>query len=150
MLGTIPAGRAVSIERETFPALLARDAKLFALGSPGYWLDIGTPAKYLQANIDCLAEGESLCPPGTSVGAGAIVESSVLGPSVMVGAEARVVRSVLLEGVRVDSGAVVVDSVVGGGAVVGSGAVVEGLSVIGPGASVPAGARLAGARVEAS
>jgi carbonic anhydrase/acetyltransferase-like protein (isoleucine patch superfamily) len=39
---------------------------------------------------------------------------------------------------------------VGAGAVVGEGAVVEDVSVIGPGASVPAGARLAGARLQSS
>jgi len=147
VLRSIPAGRAVSIERETFPSLLARQARLFALASGGYWLDIGTPANYLQANIDRLAGGESLCPPDVTVAAGAVVESSVLGPGVVVGEGARVVRSVLLEGARVEAGARVVDSVVGAAAVVGPGAVVEDVSVIGPGASVPAGARLAGARV---
>ncbi|MGH9036092.1 MAG: sugar phosphate nucleotidyltransferase [Acidimicrobiia bacterium] len=149
VLGLIPPGRAVSIERETFPALLERDAKLYAHASPGYWLDIGTPAKYLQANIDLLAGGESMCPPDAIVAAGAIVQSSVLGPRVEIGEGARVVRSVLLEGVRVAAGAVVVDSVVGAEAVVGPGSVVEDVSVIGPGAQVPAGARLAGARLAA-
>jgi NDP-sugar pyrophosphorylase family protein len=149
VLRIIPAGRAVSIERETFPALLERDAKLYALASPGYWLDIGTPAKYLQANLDRLPGGQSLCPPDATVAAGASVESSVLGPGVVVGEGARVVRSVLLQGARVAAGAAVVDSVVGGEAVVGEGAVVEDVSVIGPGASVPAGARLAGARLAA-
>ncbi len=150
VLDLIPPGRAVSIERETFPALLEREAKLYALASPGYWLDIGTPAKYLQANTDRLPPGESLCPPDATVAAGAVVESSVLGARVVVGEGARVVRSVLLDGARVEAGAVVVDSVVGGQAVVGAGAVVEDVSIIGPGASVPAGARLAGARLAAS
>jgi NDP-sugar pyrophosphorylase family protein len=149
VLQLIAPGRAVSIERETFPALLQRDAKLYALASPAYWLDIGTPSKYLQANIDRLVGGKSLCPPDATVAAGAIVESSVLGPGVVVGEGARVARSVLLEGARVDAGAVVVDSVVGARAVIGRGAAVEDMSVIGPGATVPAGARLAGARVEA-
>jgi Nucleoside-diphosphate-sugar pyrophosphorylase involved in lipopolysaccharide biosynthesis/translation initiation factor 2B, gamma/epsilon subunits (eIF-2Bgamma/eIF-2Bepsilon) len=139
----------VSIERETFPALLERDAKLFALAAPGYWLDIGTPSKYLQANIDQLGGGESLCPPDAGVAAGATVESSVLGPRARIGEGARVVRSVVLEGARVEAGAVVVDSVVAGDAVVGAGATVEDVTVVGPRASVPPGARLAGARVEA-
>src|SRR5256885_912616 len=52
VLDDIPSGRAVSIERETFPGLLARGGKLYALPSPAYWLDIGTPAKYLEANTD--------------------------------------------------------------------------------------------------
>ncbi|MGH9042756.1 MAG: sugar phosphate nucleotidyltransferase [Acidimicrobiia bacterium] len=149
VLRGIPSGRAVSIERETFPALLERDAKLYALPSPGYWLDIGTPSKYLQANLDRLPPGTSLCPADATVAAGAAVDSSVLGPGVVVGDGARVVCSVLHEGARVEAGAVVTDSVVGGGAVIGAGAVVADVSVIGPGASVAAGERLAGARVPA-
>src|SRR5919106_5147997 len=86
VLDTIPPGRAVSIERETFPALLRRDAKLYALAAAGYWLDIGTPSKYLQANLDRLDGGASLCPPDATVDAGATVESSVLGPGAAVAA----------------------------------------------------------------
>ncbi len=148
VLDGIPAGRAVSIERETFPALLQRDAKLYALAAPGYWLDIGSPAKYLQANLDQLAGGTSLCSPDAIVAAGATVESSVLGRGAVVADAARVVRSVLFDGARVEPGALVADSVVGAGAVVGRGAIVEAVSVIGPGASVPGGDRLAGGRVE--
>jgi NDP-sugar pyrophosphorylase family protein len=148
VLDEIPSGRAVSIERETFPALLQRDAKLYALAAPGYWLDIGSPAKYLQANLDQLADGTSLCPPDATVAPGATVESSVLGPGAVVADAARVVRSVLFDGARVETGALVADSVVGSGAVVGPGATVEAVSVIGPGASVPGGDRLAGGRVE--
>ncbi|MGH9005932.1 MAG: sugar phosphate nucleotidyltransferase, partial [Acidimicrobiia bacterium] len=148
VLELVPPGRAVSIERETFPGLLGRDAKLYALAAPGYWLDIGTPTNYLQANLDCLDAGASLCPPDATVAASASVESSVLGPGVMVGAGARVRRSVLLERARVDQEAAVIDSVVGHDAVIGAGAVVEAVSVIGPGAAVPARARLTGARVE--
>lgn len=147
VLDAIPAGRAVSIERETFPALLERDAKLYALASPAYWLDIGTPAKYLQANLDRLPGGSALCAPDARVAAGAAVEGSVVGPESVVGDGARVVRSVLMAGARVGARAVVADSVVGPGAFVGDEAVVEDVSVVGPGASVPAGAHLSGARL---
>jgi NDP-sugar pyrophosphorylase family protein len=149
VLDTIPPGRAVSIERETFPALLGRDAKLYALAAAGYWLDIGTPSKYLQANLDRLEGGGSLCPPDAEVDAGATVESSVLGPGAVVEDGARVVRSVLLAGARVEAGAVVADSVVGEGAVIGSGAVVEDITVVGPGARVAPGDRIVGMKVEA-
>jgi mannose-1-phosphate guanylyltransferase len=160
VLQAIPTGRAVSIERETFPGLLAADGKLFAMPSPGYWLDIGTPVKYLQANADVLTGrisgdpsnqgGQALLGPGSSVAADADVTGSVIGPAARVGERARVIRSVLLEGARVAPAAEVIDSVIGAGAVVGSGAVVSELSIVGPGAEVPAGARLAGARVEAA
>ena len=158
----IPAGRAVSIERETFPGLLAADGKLFAMPSPGYWLDIGTPVKYLQANADVLAGRLSAAGspnssgqagpggPGSSVADDAEVTGSVIGPGAQVGERARIIRSVLLEGARVAPAAEVVDSVIGPGAVVGSGAVVSELSIVGAGAEVAAGSRLAGARVEAA
>src|SRR4051794_38589769 len=50
----IDSGRRVSIERETFPALIADDM-LFALDDGGaYWLDTGTPEAYLQAQLDII------------------------------------------------------------------------------------------------
>ena len=58
----IPAGVPVSIERETFPTLLAAAAPLYALATKGYWLDIGTPEKYRQAHFDVL-EGAMGKPP---------------------------------------------------------------------------------------
>ena len=147
----IPTGRAVSIERETFPGLLARAGRLFALLSPAYWLDIGTPAKYLEANADRLARsgGASLVGPGATVAPGAAVDGSVLGAGAVVEAGAKVLRSVLFEGARVGAGAEVTDSVLAAGAAVEAGAAVSGVSIVGPGAVVPPGERLTGARVEA-
>ena len=76
----------MSIERETFPGLLGRGGRLFALPSPAYWLDIGTPAKYLEANADRLERsgGASLVGPGAVVAAGAAVDGSVLGAGAVV------------------------------------------------------------------
>ena len=51
VLARIPDGGRVSIERETFPAMV-RDGRLFALADEGYWLDTGTPAAFLEANFD--------------------------------------------------------------------------------------------------
>ena len=53
VLKRIDSGRKVSVERETFP-VLAADGKLFAMADGAYWLDTGTPATFLQANIDVL------------------------------------------------------------------------------------------------
>ena len=151
VLDDIPSGRAVSIERETFPGLLTRGGRLYALPSPAYWLDIGTPAKYLEANADRLARsgGASLVGPGATVAPGAAVDGSVLGAGAVVEAGAKVLRSVLFEGARVGPGAEVTDSVLAAGAAVEAGAAVSGVSIIGPGAVVPPGERLTGARVEA-
>src|SRR5918999_1052966 len=93
LLEEIPADRAVSIEREVFPRLVGRG--LFGLPLPGYWLDIGTPARYLQASWDVL-EGRVrtaveprpdavLVAPGAAVADGARV-----GPRAVVGDRCRV------------------------------------------------------------
>ena len=51
VVARIPAGREVSIERETFPALVA-DGALFAMAAETYWLDTGTPEQFVEANLD--------------------------------------------------------------------------------------------------
>src|SRR5205807_9810166 len=55
VLARIPPRLTVSVERETFPRMLDRRGRLFALQSDAYWIDIGTPAKYLEAHADVLA-----------------------------------------------------------------------------------------------
>ena len=50
VLARIPEGGRVSIERETFPAMV-RDGGLFALSDEGYWLDTGTPAAFLAGEL---------------------------------------------------------------------------------------------------
>ena len=75
VLDRIPAGRRVSIERETFPALV-EEGSLYALGSDAYWLDTGTPDAYLRAHRDLLV-GRRPGPPAP----GAELDPS-LGPGV--------------------------------------------------------------------
>ena len=54
VLDSIPLGAPVSIERETFPKLLATGARLYAYTTADYWLDVGRPDQYLQAHRDVL------------------------------------------------------------------------------------------------
>ncbi len=63
VLDFIPAGRAVSIERETFPALIAAGKALYSYATEDYWLDVGRPVQYLQAHVDIL-DGRLPLPPG--------------------------------------------------------------------------------------
>lgn len=144
----VPGGRRVSIERETFPTLVA-SGDLYALASDAYWIDTGTPATYLQANLDVVdrAGRGPLLGTATSVAAGASVDRSVLGADCCVEAGATITDSVLLAGTRVDHGAVVRRSIVGRDAVIGAAAVLDELSVVGDAVKVPAGATLTGARV---
>ncbi len=133
VLDRIPGERPVSIERETFPALVA-DGTLYALGSDAYWLDTGTPDAYLRAHQD-LVLGRRPGPPAP----GAELDLA-LGPGVWrIGAvevqSSTVARSLLGLGSSVAANAVVEESVVGAGAVVEEGATVTG-SVLLPGARV--------------
>jgi mannose-1-phosphate guanylyltransferase len=147
----IPPGRAVSFEREVFPRLVGEG--LYGCQAGGYWIDIGTPERYLEATYDllagtveselpprdetgsliyegCLTAGAHIGPQTVlgrhcSVGSDATVERSVLHDRVIVGPDCVVRESVLAERVRVDRGARVErGAMVGAGAAIGAGAVV--------------------------
>lgn len=136
VLDLVPAGREVSIEREVFPQLVGEG--LHGLALAGYWMDIGTPDRYLQASWDIL-EGRvrtavRATAPGMFVGADVeIAAGAVVGP-----------RAVISPGCTIAAGAEVRESVLLDGCSVGAGARVEG-SVLAPGVSVAAGATLSGA-----
>jgi NDP-sugar pyrophosphorylase family protein len=119
VLDRIPPRLNVSIERETFPRMLDRPRRLFAMHSDAYWLDIGTPQKYLQAQLEVTIDasaslaGPSVIGAGARIGPGARVEASMIGRSAGVGEGASVLRSVLLPGVVIDAGVATKDEVVG-------------------------------------
>jgi mannose-1-phosphate guanylyltransferase len=133
VLDLIPPGREVSIEREVFPRLVGDG--LHGLRLDGYWMDIGTPERYLQASWDIL-EGRVRTrvrptAPGLLVGAGAeVATGATVGP-----------RAVVSGGCRVAAGATVRESVLLNGCTVEAGARVSG-SVLAPGVTVEAGAEL--------
>lgn len=141
ILDRIPEGVEYSAERALFPGLVEEDAALFALGVDGFWADIGTPAKYLEANLDAVAgrfATDAVAEPGPEasvVGEGVVipgsarVSSACLGADATIGERARVTRSVLLPGSSVGDGAEVVDSILGEGAKVAPGVKVEGATI---------------------
>jgi ADP-glucose pyrophosphorylase len=124
------------------------DGGLYALASRGYWLDTGTPAQYLQANLD-LIDGRRAVTSAAVLGEvdGATVHRSVVGEGAVVASGALVADSVVMPGARVGAGACVVRSIVGRGATIGAGAHVVGLSVVGDGIVVEPSARLVGRRI---
>ncbi len=144
VLASIPPRLNVSIERETFPRMLERPGRLYAMKSEGYWLDIGTPAKYFEAHVDVLAGKVGLPPtpdaheqaPGVWLEPGATVDpSATLTAPVLVGARARigagvtVGRSVIGADASIEAGATVTDSVVFGGVAIAAGETVHGVAV---------------------
>ncbi len=149
VIDRIADGRKVSVERETFPAMVA-DGGLYAVQSDAYWVDAGTPETYLQVQLDLL-DGVRGTPedgrhPAARVDPTASVVRSVLGPGAVVAAGASVADSVLFAGAAVGVGATVSGSVLGAGATVGDGAEVTALSVVGDAAGVAAGEHLSAAR----
>ena len=153
----IAAGREVSFEREVFPELIGQG--LLGWPAEGYWVDIGTPERYLEATYDLLSgRVESGLPPrdetGSLVGGGCLTAGAHIGPQSVLGAhcsvgiDSAVERSVLHDGVVVAADCVVRESVlaervnVGQGARVGPGAVVGENAQVEPGALVGAGARV--------
>jgi mannose-1-phosphate guanylyltransferase len=150
VLDRIPDGRKVSIERETFPAMVL-DGTLYALQDPCYWIDAGTPATYLDVQLDLLTGVRGVIEAGihptAHIEPGAIVESSVIGAGARVEAGATVRSSVVLAGARIAAGAEVDHSIVADHAEIGAGAVLRELCVIGRGQSVPPGATLSNTKV---
>ncbi len=157
IIEAIPAGRAVSFEREVFPTLIGNG--LYGYDAAGYWIDIGTPERYLEATWDLLAgrvpstlpardETGSLVYENCLLSGAHVGPQSVLGRHCSVGTDARVERSVLHERVHVGADAAVVESVlaervrvgerarVGPDAIVGAGALIEDGAIVGPGARI--------------
>jgi NDP-sugar pyrophosphorylase family protein len=150
ILDYIPAGEKYSFEYQLFPALLANQEPFFADTWNGYWLDIGTPQRYQQANDDLIngrvqsfevarggvaAAGDSEAPKldarsaidaSCSIKPGAEIVNSVLGPNCIIEERARVENCVLLAGTRVGKLAEVRNSIVGKSSLIGRNAKVEG------------------------
>lgn len=142
LLEEIPRGRAVSIERETYPLLLEKGYQLAVYHRCSYWLDLGTPMKYLKAHKDMLkgklpiqehpfkenpqyisptakiSHLAKIIPPvyigdKVEVGPFAIIgPETVLCNGASVGMNARVIGSVIWEHARVSGGASVINAVV--------------------------------------
>ncbi|MEP7111872.1 MAG: NDP-sugar synthase [Ilumatobacteraceae bacterium] len=145
VLRRIPVGQKVSIERATFPAVVA-DGRLFAMATGDYWLDAGNPALYLQANLDLIngTRRDHTCIAvhrGARVDPTASVQRTIVADGAVVGANATITDSVLLPGAVVDRHAVVAHSVVMGK--IGEGANVSH-SVIGLHGRVASGEQVSG------
>ncbi|HEX3540114.1 MAG TPA: NDP-sugar synthase [Acidimicrobiales bacterium] len=144
VLESIAGDRPVSIEREIFPALVGA-GNLFAQASVADWVDAGTAATYLGANLSLARREDHWVEPGACIDPGAVVTESIVSAGAAVAGGATVEGALLMAGARVGPGATVRHSIVGSGAVVGDGAVVEALSMVGDGATVAAGSALSGA-----
>ncbi|WP_016699400.1 sugar phosphate nucleotidyltransferase [Actinoalloteichus spitiensis] len=162
----IPAGRPVSVERETFPGLLESGARLQGHVDTSYWLDLGTPAAFVRGSADLVrgvvhspalprpagpaivlagarvaddakVHGGTAVGEEAEVGSGATVEGSVLFSGAVVGKGAEVRRCVVGARAVIGAGAVVEDSVIGDDAVIGENCELVGGARVWPGVELP-------------
>jgi mannose-1-phosphate guanylyltransferase len=152
----VPDGRAVSIEREIWPQLVGNG--LYGHRTSGYWMDIGTPARYLQGSFDIITgavavarggrEGAAIgerCEIADDAHVGDLV---VLGERVQVGSLASIERSVVLAGAQIGAGCVLRESIVAERAKIGAYTEFEEDVVVGEDAQIAAHSRVAaGTRV---
>jgi mannose-1-phosphate guanylyltransferase len=126
VLSSIPLDTVVSVERETFPQLVANNAAVYGYVENAYWLDIGTPRALLKASIDIVERsGDSLLMPGSIVDPTATINGgSCIGQNSTVGAGVTIERSIIEAGTTIEADAVITDSFVAAGAHVDKGAVI--------------------------
>lgn len=135
----IPSGREVSVERETYPELLSRGVPVYGYVTRDYWLDIGTPDKYMQSHRDIINHRVKVNVPGEEVqpgvwyGRGVTTSGSVrLRPPVVLGDWVEIGEDVSLgpnvvvgPGVRIEEGAALSNSVVQHNCTVGAHVVIK-------------------------
>lgn len=159
VIDRIPKGRAVSVEREVFPGLLADGLRVCGYVDSTYWRDMGTPEDFVRGSADLVRgiapspalhghRGEELVHDGASVAPGALlIGGTVVGRGAEIAGGARLDGAVIFDGAKVGAGAVIERSIIGFGARIGPRALIRD-GVIGDGADI--GARcelLRGARV---
>jgi mannose-1-phosphate guanylyltransferase len=159
VIDQIPAGRPVSVEHETFPALIDAGEVMMGYASATYWLDVGTPEAFVRGSCDVVLGhlpspampgecGEALLLAPVTVADDARVSGgTVVGAGSSVGERAVVHGSVVFDSAAIGAGAIVRESIVGRGARIGDGAVVTGAVIgddviIGPGNELTRGARV--------
>ena len=133
IIDSIPVGKVISVERETFPQLLVRGTKVFGFIDKSYWLDIGTPAALLKASRDLVFEmskdflalpesviaSDAILTGGSVVGRRSRIESlaqidgSVIGENAIVGAGARLKDCFVADGFEVPAHVIAVDNYFG-------------------------------------
>lgn len=155
VIAAIPTETVVSVERETFPQLLAEGAAVFGFVDDSYWLDLGTPEAYLRGSVDVVtgklrsaaylnAPAEYVVMDGAKVDPSARLSGgSAINPGVTIASDVVIDASVILPGATVEAGARITGAIIGREAHIGSRAVITGPGTcIADGVSVPEGAHV--------
>lgn len=167
ILQLIPHGENYSFEYQLFPDLLHRRERFHAyIAQNDYWLDIGTPERYLQANADLIGgkiknlklertqnfqigddveiDEKSHIADGCLIKDGARILNSVLGKNVVIEEGVTIENSIIWTGTIIDAGATITDSVAGYSCRIGRNAIVSRNSMLGDKTVLTDFTRLAG------
>lgn len=165
VIDSIPNGIPVSVERETFPALLNSGATVIGVVDEGYWLDLGTPLAFAQGSADLVLgnapspliaanvgasfvdESAQVSPsailrngtyvgPGAKIGDGAVIDASVIFPDVVIGENSSVTKSIVSAGAVIGAGVVITEAVIAETANIGDSSILESGARVFPGESV--------------
>ena len=155
VLGYIPKAEPYSFERGLFPTLLERKEAVLSFILDQYWIDIGTPQKYLEVHQDILSQKfmsprvparvfernllpgtagvdeKSIIDSGVTIRDGVRIENSVIGKNCKIDEGAQIVDSVIWSGNTIDAGARVWQSIVGKGCYIGRYAILRPGVVLG-------------------
>lgn len=149
VVGAIPTGRPVSIERETYPALIASGAPVYGIAPEGFWLDMGHPEQYLRATAAVLTGQVRTDVPFRQFGDAAHIAEDAscdaatsLGRNVRVGSGSRLSGCILMDGATVGANVTLAGVIADEGAEIGDEAVARPGVVLGAGAVIPRGTRL--------
>lgn len=136
IIDQIPQNKVVSVERDTFPNLLANNAKVFGYLDNSYWLDIGTPAALVKASADLITgaitssatpnhTGDNLISPSAQIGSGCVINNgSVIESEVVVESNCQINGSIVGKGAKIGSNCQISDSIIAPGAQIQAGMVI--------------------------
>ena len=151
MLSHIPAGVASDISTQVYPRLMESDARIGAVLSDSYWMDVGTPSRYLQANMNVMSgefvpdfswpAKEFLLIEGPAMmwGEGSMEPPVLIGPDVVIGKNAQAGPfTVIMAGATLGTNAVARESIVFPGGVIDENSILK-RCIVGPGAMASSG-----------
>jgi NDP-sugar pyrophosphorylase family protein len=148
VLKYMPKGEAYSFERGLFPTLLEHKEPVMSFVLDKYWIDIGTPQKYLEVHHDILSGKfasprvvKSALDRNTLPAGAAIDEKSIVGPDVTIRDGVRIENSVIGNNCKIDGGVHIVDSVIWAGNTIDAEARISA-SLIGKGCYIGRSAKL--------
>jgi NDP-sugar pyrophosphorylase family protein len=142
VLRYIPKDEPYSFERGLFPTLLERKERVLSFILDKYWIDIGTPKKYLEVHHDILAgkfQSKRVPPSATDRSAlprdVTIDANSIIDADVTIRSGARIENSVIGRNCKIEEGAQIIDSVIWAGNTLDAESRVEG-AILGKGCYV--------------